>query len=71
MDAGSCCSEAGLELKRMLVLEQLLVCCQATFQKSDDASHDVREFDGNEEDHDDDVETIPTMTLAIKLRHNR
>jgi hypothetical protein len=45
VDAGSCCSEAGLELKRMLVLEQLLVCCQATFQKSDDASHDVREFE--------------------------
>ena len=47
MDAGSCCSEVGLELKRMLVLEQLLACCEATFQvqKSDDASHDVREFE--------------------------
>jgi hypothetical protein len=35
--AGGCCSEAGLELKRMLVLMQLLVSGQATSQKSDDA----------------------------------
>ncbi len=31
-----CGSEAGLELKQMLVLKQLLVCGQATSQKSED-----------------------------------
>ncbi len=35
VEAESCCSEAGLELKRMLVLMQLLACGQATSQKSD------------------------------------
>ncbi len=37
VEAGGCCSEAGLELKRMLVLIQLLVSGQATSQMSDDA----------------------------------